>query len=48
MTDETNDQTNDAIIAFEISDAALEAAARAGNQRAYTVVFCTSGTICPA
>jgi hypothetical protein len=48
MSDITNEQTEDEIISYEISDEALEIAAVAGNSGAYTqFAFCTySG--CPA
>ncbi len=48
MTDTVLDQTEDAILSFEVSDESLEAAAIAENLRAYTVALCSGITACPA
>jgi hypothetical protein len=51
MTDATNglDQTEDEMLAYEVSDEALEGAAGMGNQKAlnYTNLFCTFYSMCP-
>ena len=41
------DQTTNEILAYEISDDALENAASIGRAGNYTVVFCTALDLCP-
>jgi hypothetical protein len=44
----TPDQTEEEIIAYEVSDAALETAAGAGSKEGnYTLFFCTALDLCP-
>ena len=50
MSDEATraDQiTNNEMLAYEISDDALESAASIGRAGHYTVVFCTALDLCP-
>jgi hypothetical protein len=50
MTDTATrrDQTEEEILAYEISDETLETAAAAGKAGAYTLGFCTGLSACPA
>jgi hypothetical protein len=48
MSDITNEQAEDEILASEISDESLEGAAAAGHSGAYTMGFCTGLAACPA
>ncbi len=41
------DQTTNEILAYEISDDALENAASIGRAGNYTVLFCTAFDLCP-
>ena len=41
------DQTTNEMLAYEISDDALENAASIGRAGNYTVVFCTALDLCP-
>ena len=43
------DQTEEEMLAYEVSDEALETAAGAGSEKAenYTLYFCTALDLCP-
>ena len=44
------DQNDDEILAYEVADEALEAAASAGDGKAanYTLAYCSGLSVCPA
>jgi hypothetical protein len=47
MSDDEIDQITIDVLAYEISDDALENAASIGRAGNYTVVFCTALDLCP-
>ena len=51
MSDTTTgpDQTEEEMLAYEVSDEALEAATGTGNEKAgnYTLYYCTALNLCP-
>lgn len=47
MSDITNEQVDDEILAYEISDESLESAAAVKGSAAYTLGFCTGLAACP-
>lgn len=42
------DQIDEEILTYEVSDEALETAAGSGENKAYTLGFCTGLSACPA
>ena len=41
------DQTEEEMLTYEVSDEALESATGTGNEKAYTLYFCTALDLCP-
>lgn len=47
MSEITNEQAEEEILVYEVSDESLESAAAAANAGAYTLGFCTGLSVCP-
>lgn len=47
MNDITIDQTEEEILAFDVSDEALESAAAIGEKANFTLGACTGLSVCP-